>query len=104
MASAIVIPIIFVAIIGLVGYFVYRFVIYDFLSRRSVSQTLRKYKIKKTPFEIIKEYHIHKGENLSDKEIHEMEKDYRQREPQQFLAMYDALREKQNSNESNRDN
>lgn len=99
MAAVIIIPITIVAIIGLVGYFTYRFVIYDLLSKRSVNQTLRKYKIKKTPFEIIKEYHIHKGENLSDKEIQAMEKEYRQREPQQFLAMYDALRENQNSNE-----
>lgn len=99
MAAVIIIPITIIAIIGLGGYLIYRFIIYDILSKRSVNQTLRKYKIKKTPFEIIKEYHIHKGENLSDKEIRDLEKDYRQREPQQFLAMYDALRENQNSNE-----
>ncbi len=97
MASVIIIPIIIVAIVGLGGYFIYRFVIFDFLSKQSVKKTLRKYRIKKTPFEIIKEYHKYKGENLSDQEILDMEKNYRQREPEQFLAMYDVIREKQSS-------
>ncbi|MBT8252170.1 MAG: hypothetical protein KJO99_05000 [Nitrosopumilus sp.] len=94
MASVIIIPIIIVAIVGLGGYFIYRFVIYDFLSKQSVKKTLRKYRIKKTTFEIIKEYYIYKGENLSNKEIQNLEKNYRQHEPEQFLAMYDVLRDK----------
>ena len=92
MASVIVIPIIIVAIVGLSGYLVYRFFIYDLLCKRSVNQTLQKYNIKKTPSQIIKEYHNNKGEQISHKEIQNLEKNYRQNEPEQFLAMYDAIR------------
>ena len=93
MASVIVIPIIIVAIVGLSGYLVYRFFIYDLLCKRSVNQTLQKYNIKKTPSQIIKEYHNNKGEQVSHKEIQNLEKNYRQNEPEQFLAMYDAIRD-----------
>ena len=99
MVSVIVIPIIIVAIVGFSGYLVYRFFIYDLLCKRSVSQTLRKYKIKKTPFQIIKEYHHNKGEKITEKEIHDLEKNYRQNEPEQFLAMYDAIRDNSTTNE-----
>jgi len=61
--------------------------------------TLREYSIKKTQFQIIKEYHESKGENKSDKEISQLEKHYRQREPEQFLAMYDAIRDKSKTDE-----
>ena len=44
-------------------------------------------------FEIIKEYHENKGESLSHQEIQSLEKNYRQNEPEQFLAMYDAIRD-----------
>ena len=99
MASIIIIPIIIVAIIGLSGYLVYRFVIYDLLCKRSVNQTLQKYNIKKTPSQIIKEYYNNKGEEISHKEIQSLEKNYRQNEPEQFLAMYDAVRDSSKNNE-----
>lgn len=93
MASVLVIPIIIVAIIGLSGYLIHRFLIYDLLCKRSVRQTLQKYNIKKTPSQIIKEYYNNKGEEISHEEIQNLEKNYRQNEPEQFLAMYDAIRE-----------
>ena len=93
MASIIIIPIIIVAIIGLTGYLIYRFLIYDLLCKRTVSQTLQKYNIKKTPAQIIKEYYSKKGEQITHKEIQNLEKNYRQNEPEQFLAMYDTIRD-----------
>lgn len=99
MVTILIIPIVIVAMVGLVGYFVYRYVIFDFLCKRSVDETLRKYNIKKTPFQIIREYHNNKGEKISDKEIQDLEKHYRQKEPEQFLAMYDATRDKPNEND-----
>ena len=99
MTSIIIIPIIIVVIIGLSGYLAYRFLIYDLYCKRSVSQTLLKYNIKKTPSQIIKEYYHDKGESLSHKEIQTLEKNYRQNEPEQFLAMYDAIRDKSKNKE-----
>jgi len=93
MAAIIIIPILIVAIIGLSGYLVYRFLIYDLYCKRSVNQSLQKYNIKKTPSQIIKEYYDNKGEKISHQEIQNLEKNYRQNEPDQFLAMYDAIRE-----------
>lgn len=93
MASIFIIPIIIVAIIGLSGYLAYRFVIFDLMCKRSVNNTLNKYNIKKTPSQIIKEYYEIKGEEISHKEIQNLEKNYRQNEPEQFLAMYDSIRE-----------
>jgi len=93
MAAIIIIPILVVAIIGLSGYLVYRFLIYDLYCKRSVNQSLQKYNIKKTPSQIIKEYYDSKGEQISHQEIQNLEKNYRQNEPDQFLAMYDAIRE-----------
>ena len=97
MASIIIIPIIIVAVVGLTGYLVYKYAMYDFMCKRSVNQTLQKYNIQKTPSQIIKEYFEKKGEKKSDKEIQNLEKHYRQKEPDQFLAMYDVIREKQNN-------
>jgi len=95
MVYAWIIPISIVAILGISGYLVYRFVIFDILANSAVNNTLRKYNIKKTQHEIIKEFHQNKGENLTDSEINRMAKQYRRNEPDQFLAMYDTLRDKQ---------
>ena len=84
---------IIVAIAGLSGYLAYKFVFYDQICKRNVNQTLRKFDIKKTPSQIIREYYELKGEDKSDREIQKMEKTFRQNEPDQFLAMYDAVRD-----------
>jgi len=91
--SVIIIPIIIVSIIGLAGYLVYRFALYDYLCKRSVDQMLFRYNISKTPHQIITEYHKNKGEDISEKEIRNLERHYRQNEPEQFLAMYDTIRD-----------
>ncbi len=101
MVSVIVIPIIIVSILGLAGYLVYRLALYDYLCKRSVDQMLFKYKISKTPYQIITEYHKTKGKDISEKEIRNLEKHYRQNEPEQFLAMYDTIRD--NSKNNNQD-
>ncbi len=95
----IVIPLSIVAVVGIAGYLIYRFALYDYFCNRSVNDTLRKYSIKKTQFQIIKEYHEGKGEKISDKEISQLEKHNRQHEPEQFLSMYDATRDKSKNNE-----
>ncbi len=100
MASVIIIPLAIVAIAGIVGYLVYRFVIFDYVCNRSVNQTLQKYNIKKTQSQIIKEYHANKGEQISEKEVSQLQKHYRQHEPEQFLAMYDSIRDKSKSKET----
>jgi len=94
-----IIPILVVAIVGIGGYVIYRFVIYDYLCNKAVNETFRKYNIKKTQSQIIKEYHESKGETISEKEVSHLEKHYRQKEPQQFLAMYDAVRDKSKNTE-----
>ncbi len=94
MVSVFIIPIFIVIIVGLSGYLVYRLVMYDLLCKRSVNQTLRRYNIKKTPSQIIEEYYNNKGEQISSKEIQKIEKNYRQHEPDQFIVMYDAIRDK----------
>ncbi len=93
MASAIIIPIVIVAILGLAGYLVYRYALFDALCKSSINKTLRKYDIQKTPFEIIQEFYKSRGEALSEREIRELEKKYRQTDPDEFLAMYDSIRE-----------
>jgi hypothetical protein len=93
MASIIIIPILIVVIVGLSSYLIHKFLLRDILAKRSVNQTLQKYNIKKTPSEIIKEYYENKGEQISHQEIQNLEKNYRQNEPDQFLAMYDAVRD-----------
>jgi len=94
MLAAIIIPLMITAFIGIVGYLTYRLVIFDYLCTRSVNATLKKYDIKKTQFQIIKEYYKNKGESISEKTISQLAKQYRQNEPEQFLAMYDSLRDK----------
>ena len=93
MASIIIIPILIVVIVGLSSYLVHKFVLRDILAKRSINQTLQKYNIKKTPSEIIKEYYDSKGESISHQKIQNLEKNYRLNEPEQFLAMYDAIRD-----------
>ncbi len=97
MASAIIIPIVIVAILGLGGYLVYRYALFDVLCKSTVNKTLKKYNIQKTPFEIVQEFHRNKGEALSDRQVRELEKRYRQTGPDEFLAMYDAIREDRES-------
>ncbi len=96
-----IIPITIVAILGISGYLVYRFLINDFVCNRTVNATLREFNIKKTQFQIIKEYYAFKGEEISDKEIARLQKRYRQREPDQFLAMYDSIRDKSDTEKKN---
>ena len=96
-----IIHIALVAILRISGYLVYRFLINDFLCNRSVNATLREFNIKKTQYQIIKEYHAFKGKEISDKEISFLQKRYRQREPDQFLSMYDSIRDKSNTEREN---
>lgn len=93
MASPVIIPIIIVALVGLLGYLIYKFLIYDLICKRAVTRALQKYNIKKTPSEIIREYHQNKGEKISHDEIKNLEKTYRQNGPDEFLTMYDAIRD-----------
>ena len=99
MAAVIIIPILIVVLIAASSYIVYALLLRDFLSKRSINQTLEKYNIKKSPFEIIKEYYEIKNEALSDQEIKKIEKNYRRNEPEQFLTMYDAIRDNDKSRE-----
>ena len=101
MAAIIIIPILIVSIVGLSSYLIHKFVLRDILAKRSVNQTLQKYNIKKTPSEIIKEYYDFKGERLTNSEIQSLEKNYRQNEPEQFLAMYDSIRDNTKNKEKN---
>ena len=73
---------------------VYRYVIFDILANSSINNTLKRYNIKKTQYEIIKEFNEMKGETLSDGEIRRLAKHYRRNEPDQFLSMYDNLRDR----------
>ena len=98
MASIIIIPVVIVAIVGLSGYLVYKYFIYDLMCKRAVNNALQKYNIKITPFEIIKEYYQNKGENISHKEIQNLEKRYIQKGPDEFLAMYDSIRDAKHEN------
>ncbi|MBT3328338.1 MAG: hypothetical protein HN384_00115 [Nitrosopumilus sp.] len=93
MVAVIIIPILIVVLVAVSSYLVYKLLLQDLLAKRSISQTLEKYNIKKTPFQIIKEYYDNKGESLSHQEIQKLEKNYRQNEPEQFLTMYDAIRD-----------
>ena len=94
MVTIIIIPLVITATIGIIGYLTYRLVIFDYMCNRSVNATLQKYNIKKTQFQIIKEYYKHKGESISENVISKLAKQYRQKEPEQFLAMYDSIRDK----------
>ena len=73
-AAVIIIPILVVSIVAISTYLVYQLFLKNFLAKRSISQTLEKYNIQKTPFQIIKEYHENKGENLTHEEIQKLEK------------------------------
>ena len=99
MAPIIIIPILIVTVIALSSYLVYKLFLQSLLSKRSLTQTLEKYNIDKTPFQIIKEYYQNKGESLSHHEIQKLEKNYIQNEPEQFLAMYDAIRDNNKTKE-----
>ncbi len=99
MVAVIIIPILVVVLVAVSSYLVYKLLLQDLLSKRSITQTLEKYNIEKTPFQIIKEYHDNKGESLSNQEIQKLEKNYRQNEPEQFLAMYDAIRDNSKNKE-----
>ncbi len=55
MIGTIIIPLAIVAVVGILGYLIYRFVLYDYFCKKSVNATLRNYNIKKTQFQIIKE-------------------------------------------------
>ncbi|MEK6867041.1 MAG: hypothetical protein AABX46_06305 [Thermoproteota archaeon] len=94
MLALILIPLMISATIGILGYLTYRLVIFDYLCDRSVNTTLRKYDIEKTQFQIIKEYYENKGEIVSEKVISQLARQYRQKEPEQFLTMYDSIRDK----------
>ena len=99
MAAIIIIPILVVTVIALSSYLVYKLFLQSLLSKRSLTQTLEKYNIDKTPSQIIKEYYENKGESLSNHEIQKLEKNYRKNEPEQFLAMYDAIRDNNKTKE-----
>ncbi len=101
MVVFIIIPLSIVAIVGITGYLVYRFLLKDFLANRSVNGTLKEFNIKKTQYQIIKEYHAFKGKEISEKEILFLQKRYRQREPDQFLSMYDSMRDGTNTKKDN---
>ncbi len=101
MVVFLIIPLTIVAIIGISGYLGYRFLIKDFVCNRSVNATLKEFNIKKTQFQIIKEYHASKGKEISDKKILQLQKRYRQHEPDKFLAMYDSIRDRTDSDKKN---
>jgi hypothetical protein len=92
--AVILIPLMISAVVGIIGYLTYRLVIFDYWCNYSVNSTLKKYSIKKTQFQIIKEFYDNKGETISEKKISQLAKQYRQKEPEQFLAMYDSIRDK----------
>ncbi|WP_048109593.1 hypothetical protein [Nitrosarchaeum koreense] len=94
MLAVILIPLMISAVVGIIGYLAYRLVIFDLWCNRSVNSTLKKYSIKKTQYQIIKEFYDNKGESISEKKISQLAKQYRQKEPEQFLAMYDSIRDK----------
>lgn len=94
MSAVILIPLVISATVGILGYLTYRLIIFDYLCDRSVNTTLRKYDIKKTQFQIIKEYYENTGKIVSEKEISQIAKKFRQKEPEQFLTMYDSVRDK----------
>ena len=99
MAAIIIIPILVVVLIAVSSYLVYTLLLRDFFSKRSINQTLEKYNIEKTPSQIIKEYYENKGESLSHQELQKLEKNYIKNEPEQFLAMYDAIRDSDKTKE-----
>ncbi len=99
--AQIIIPIVLVAVVGIVGYLIYHFVINDYMCNRTVNGNLREFNIKKTQFQIIKEYHAITGEEISEKDILRLQKRYRQHEPDRFLSMYDTIRDKSDPSKKN---
>ena len=99
MASAIIIPIVVVAILGLGGYLVYRYILFDAMRKGEVARLLKRYRIQKTPSQIVREYHLARGESLSKGEVADLEKRYRQTDPGQFLSMYDEIRDNEKPKE-----
>ena len=99
MAAVIIIPILVVTVVAISSYLVYQLFLRDLLSKRSISKTLEKYNIEKTPSQIIEEYYENKGKSLSHQEIQKLEKNYRKNEPEQFLAMYDSIRDNDKTKE-----
>ena len=94
MATAFIIPLIVAAIAGLGGYLIYRYVVFDAMCKNTVNRMLQKYDIRKTPAQIVREFHeVIKGEHIPESRVRMLEKTYRQTDPDQFLEMYDALRE-----------
>lgn len=94
MVSPLVIPVVIVAIAAVACYLVYRLALYDRLCKRSVDSTLLEYGIKKTQSQIVREFHESRGESVSDAEVARLERHYRQKQPDRFLAMYDEVRER----------
>lgn len=95
MVTALIIPLILAGVAGLVGYLLYRYVVYDAMCKMSVNRILNSYDIRKSPSQIIREfYEVIRGEQISEREVRSLEKMYRQTNPDQFLEMYDALRER----------
>lgn len=92
--------IILLGVISLLGYLFYRYVFFDILCKKSVDSTLKKYAIKKTQFEIILEYYKINGKTLTNNEASKLEKYYRQHEPEQFLIMYDSIRDNFHNDEN----
>lgn len=95
MATALIIPLVVAAIAGLVGYLIYRYIVFDAMCKSTVNRMLEKYDIRKTPAQIVREFHeVVKGEQIPERRVRMLEKTYRQTDPDQFLEMYDALRER----------
>lgn len=95
LAVALVIPLLLACAAGIGGYLIYRYVVYDALCKMSVNRILSNYDIRKTPSQIVREFHeIIRGEKMTEEKVRTLEKMYRQTDPDQFLEMYDALRER----------
>lgn len=65
------------------------------MCKRSINRKLQRYNIDKTPLQIVTEFCEKEGKTMSENQIKDLEKHYRQKEPEQFLAMYDKIREKE---------
>ena len=103
MVSVVVIPIVVVAIVGLLGYLVYRYLIADVSSRRAVKGILNQYDIDMTPLQIVHEYYKMRGEPLSEDDAQRVTKEHMRTDPDHFLEMYDELRASMPRRESTKD-
>ena len=95
--AIIFIPMCLVAIGGIAIYLAYRFALRDYFSNRAVNQTLYKYEIKLTQYQIIEEYNVKKGKLINENENIKLQKYYRKHKPQFFLEMYDYIRKNPDS-------